>query len=174
MIEASNSIVASAGALRGVVEQASVSRSYASNPARVQEAASTNELPKAPYISPYISVNLDYDKAVLQIRDSDTGDVVQQFPSESRLAAQQRDLARDVVADDAGGLLLSDLPDAPIAGREVKQSSDVKSLDVVTVQQATSSVPANTVPQVAAAALSAGARTAGAGDASSGSVSVLA
>lgn len=177
MIESSNSIVVSAGTLRGVVEQVSVARSFASNPVRVQEAASVGELPKAPYISPFISVDMDYNKAVLQIRDSDTGDVVQQFPSESRLAAQQRDFARDLassqVQDD--GVLLPELDESPAASKGGKSSSsEIRSLDVVTVQQATSAKPANAAPQVAAAALSAGAKTAAPVSSSAGGVSVLA
>ncbi|MCB9988723.1 MAG: hypothetical protein H6868_05225 [Rhodospirillales bacterium] len=49
---------------------------------------------QAPYVSPYIHVDLNYDKAVLQIRDSDTGDVLNQFPSQKRLEALARDAAR--------------------------------------------------------------------------------
>lgn len=81
MIEAVNSVLSNASLSRGAAEQQSASRSYAANPERVQEAA------RVPYISNHISVDAKYQKAVLQIRDSDTGDVVRQFPTESQLKA---------------------------------------------------------------------------------------
>lgn len=84
MIEAVNSVVASSTVVRGQAEQVSVARSYAANPERVQEVA------KAPYVSPYIRVDVNFDKAVLQVRDSDTGDVLRQYPSESQLQAYRR------------------------------------------------------------------------------------
>lgn len=84
MIEAVNSVLSNAVLARGSAEQQSVARSFAANPERVQEVA------QAPYVSPYISVNVNYNKAVLQIRDGDTGDVVRQFPSESQLEAYRK------------------------------------------------------------------------------------
>ncbi len=54
------------------------------------ELESVNPAPQAPFVSPYISVDLNFNRAVLQIRDSDTGDVLRQFPSESRLEQIQR------------------------------------------------------------------------------------
>ena len=84
MIEAVNSTVSNATLVRGVAEQQSVARSFAANPERIQE------IPKAPFISPYIRVDTNFDKAVLLIRDSDTGDVIRQFPSESQLEAYRR------------------------------------------------------------------------------------
>lgn len=84
MIEAVNAVVATAPLARGPAEQQSVTRSFAANPERVQE------LPQAPYISPYIFMDVNFDRAILQIRDSDTGDVVRQFPSESQLEAYRR------------------------------------------------------------------------------------
>lgn len=84
MIEAVNSVLSNAPLARGSAEQQSTSRSFAANPERVQEVA------KAPYVSPYIHVDVNFDRAVLQIRDSDTGDVLRQFPSESQLKAYTR------------------------------------------------------------------------------------
>ncbi|AEP09103.1 hypothetical protein MICA_769 [Micavibrio aeruginosavorus ARL-13] len=45
---------------------------------------------QAPYISPYVHVDVNHDKAVLQLRDPDTGDVVRQIPSEPMLDAMRR------------------------------------------------------------------------------------
>lgn len=87
MIEAVNSVVSNAPLVRIAADQVNVARSFAANPDRAQEAAGS-DLPKAPYISPYISWSNDYGKAVLQIRDSESGEVVNQFPSETRLRAQ--------------------------------------------------------------------------------------
>lgn len=84
MIEAVNSVLANAPYTKAVVEQQSVVRSFAANPARVQEA------PQAPYISPYIHMDVNFDKAVLLLRDADTGDVVRQIPTEGQLEAYRR------------------------------------------------------------------------------------
>jgi len=80
MIEAVNSSVANASLSRGVATQVSA-------PAPAQSEPAT--LPVAPFISPRVSFDSTANKAVLQIRDSATGDVVNQFPSESRLRAIQ-------------------------------------------------------------------------------------
>lgn len=84
MIEAVNSVLSNASYTKVAVEQQSVARSYAANPQRVQEA------PQAPYISPYVVMDVNFDKAVLQLRDADTGDVVRQIPTESQLEAYKR------------------------------------------------------------------------------------
>lgn len=75
--------------LRGTADQVSVARSYAANPERIQET------PKAPYISPYVFVDVYFDKAVLQIRDSETGDVLTQFPAENQLEQARQRAAQD-------------------------------------------------------------------------------
>lgn len=85
MIEAVNSVLSNAPYTKAAAEQQSVVKSFAANPARIQEAVSA-----APYISLYIKVDTNFDKAVLQIRDSDTGDVVRQIPTESELEAYRR------------------------------------------------------------------------------------
>lgn len=85
MIEAVNSVLSNAPFTKAVVEQQSVATSYAANPARVQQAPI-----QAPYISLYIKVDTNFDKAILQIRDGDTGDVVRQIPTESQLEAYRR------------------------------------------------------------------------------------
>lgn len=81
MIEAVNSVLSNASATRVTAEQQSTARSLTANPDKVQEVA------KAPYVSPYVSIDRNANKAVLQIRDSDTGDVIRQFPTEGQLKA---------------------------------------------------------------------------------------
>lgn len=84
MIEAVNSTLSNAPLLRASVEHTDASR-LAANPARAQESAPP---PQAPYISPYIFLDVNLDKAVLQFRDGDTGDVLSQYPSETALRVQ--------------------------------------------------------------------------------------
>lgn len=84
MIEAVNSVVSNAQFVRGSAEQQSSAGDAA---AQIRESSAS--VPKAPYISPYIAIDTDSNSAVIQVRDSDTGDVVRQFPSESSLRARQ-------------------------------------------------------------------------------------
>lgn len=81
MIEAVNSVLSNASSTRAAVEQQSTTRTTAVNPDKVQETA------KTPFVSPYISLDRSSNRAVLQIRDSDTGDVLRQYPTESQLRA---------------------------------------------------------------------------------------
>ncbi len=92
MIEAVNSVLQSAPLVRGNTEQASTADSFAANPERVQKVA------QAPYVSPYVYVDVNFDKAILQLRDSETGDVVQSFPSDTTLESRARDAARQAEA----------------------------------------------------------------------------
>lgn len=85
MLEAVNSVLSNAPLTKAVVQQQSVATSFSANPARIQEASL-----QAPYISLYIKVDTNFDRAILQIRDSDTGDVVRQIPTESQLEAYRR------------------------------------------------------------------------------------
>lgn len=84
MIEAVNSTIAASSLTRAVAEQQSSAESFVANPERVQRVA------QAPFVSPYISVDTNFDRAVLQIRDSDTGDVLAQYPTQSQLEAYRR------------------------------------------------------------------------------------
>ena len=86
MIEAVNSVLANASLSRG-------SPVRASNAARV-EPQTVTQAPQAPYISPYIALDYNTNQAVIQIRDSDTGYVLTQFPSESRVRELQAEQAK--------------------------------------------------------------------------------
>jgi hypothetical protein len=76
MIEAVNSVVSNASLLRQSAQQAN------------SAAASNSSVPA--YLSLQIEVDTTFDTAVLQVRDSDTGDVLRQFPNESTLQSRQR------------------------------------------------------------------------------------
>lgn len=88
MLEAVNSVIQSAPVVRGNAEQISTSDSFAANPDRIQKA------PQAPFVSPYISVDSVNNAVVLQIRDGDTGDVKESFPSKTSLQAREQENRR--------------------------------------------------------------------------------
>ena len=92
MLEAVNSVLQTAPFVRSSAEQVSTADSFAANPERVQRA------PLAPYVSPYVFVDVNFDTAVLQLRNGETGDVEGQFPSQATLEAQARQAARQAVA----------------------------------------------------------------------------
>ena len=94
MLEAVNTVLQNASATRAAAEQVSTADSYAANPERTQRAA-----PQAPYVSPYIVVDVNYDKAVIQIRNGETGDVEGQYPSQSRLQQQARAAQSEIRAE---------------------------------------------------------------------------
>jgi hypothetical protein len=81
MIEAVNSALQNASLLRASAEQTSAAESFAANPARVQKVA-----PRGPSLSIFVDVN--YDTAVLQYRNVETRDVIDQIPSETLLQAR--------------------------------------------------------------------------------------
>lgn len=88
MIEAVNSTIANAALVRNIAEQVSSARLQSSSLAQERREVSA---PVAPYVSPYIKVDTEFDKAVLQIRDASTGDVIDQYPRETTMAARQRE-----------------------------------------------------------------------------------
>ena len=78
-------------------------QSNARNVLRAQEASkklqATAELKvhdrvEIPYISPFVHVDVTYDKAVLQLRDSSSGEVLEQFPSSKVLEERRVERAR--------------------------------------------------------------------------------
>ncbi|HRQ61954.1 MAG TPA: hypothetical protein PLO23_10685 [Alphaproteobacteria bacterium] len=87
MIEAVNSVIASTQLVRNGAEQAA---SVRPNVAQNIAAQPTESAPiiLAPYISPFVYVDNQFNKAVLQIRDSETGEVQRQFPSEETMRAR--------------------------------------------------------------------------------------
>lgn len=133
MLEAVNSTLSNASLIRGAAEQTSSTRSLAANPSKIQEVA------QAPYLSQYIHLDIDFDTAVIQIRNPDTGDVVRQIPSEPALEAARRQIAAQAV-----GLDTSDRV-AP-----TPQQSGQSTLNP-TVQQIAQPTPEAPAPQQAAA-----------------------
>ena len=167
MIEAVNSSVSSSAVLRATADQASTQRAQSANPARVQEAAEPlRDAPQVPYISPYIHLDLNYNKAVLQIRDSSTGDVVRQFPSEESLEVRRLQSLRQQQSSEPVEVEEAVTPEGRETTAQPSRSripGKSASADIITVQDVTSAPPANrsAPPQIATAAFSAGGQSAG-------------
>lgn len=85
MIEAVNSAIANSSLVRNVAEQAASARAPVAQAAPAPESGGNQTIILAPYISPFVYVDNQFNKAVLQIRDSETGEVQKQFPSEETL-----------------------------------------------------------------------------------------
>src|SRR6185436_5985341 len=82
-VEAVNSVLQATPVVRANAEQASAAQS----PVRVQQVA------LAPFISPYLTVDVTTNTPVFQIRDSDTGKVLDQIPSQLRVRTQVEESA---------------------------------------------------------------------------------
>ena len=77
MVEAVTSSVSNASLVRATAEQANIARSAA-------VAASKNiEVVQAPFVSPYIHVDNESNTVVLQIRNCETGKVIDQIPAKA-------------------------------------------------------------------------------------------
>ncbi len=160
MVDVVNSSLAGTQLLRADAGSRSVVSNATDNVASQALTESVSSGPQAPYVSLFISVDYDFDTAVIQVRDSATGDVEDQFPTESRLvelrrAQSQAELSRQRT-ESVDAQVSVDQSSAPIdVGGETPISSEI-----ITVQEVTSSAPvANTqqvTPQIAVATLSAG------------------
>lgn len=91
MVDAINTATANAPALRNIEQQEQSLRIEAPEPVA--------EFAQAPFISPVVSIDTRFDTAVLLLRNSESGDVVEQIPSESSLEASQRRQARETAAE---------------------------------------------------------------------------
>lgn len=120
MLEAVNSVLSNASYTKVVADQQSVANSFAANPDRVQQASL-----QAPYLSLYIKVDVNFDKAILQMRDNESGDVLRQIPSESQLEAYRRAQTSNAVRpatieeEDTVEISTSDIQSAETAGAPV-------------------------------------------------------
>lgn len=79
MIEAVKSTVANSALLRGSVEQSSTLNSYAANPDKLQISSQT------PYVSPTVRVDVNTKIAILEFRESVSGEILAQIPSEQAI-----------------------------------------------------------------------------------------
>lgn len=123
MIEAVNSAVANAALVRGTTDQAAQARPATAISVPSADAGGGRQVVLAPYVSPFVYVDAQFNKAVLQIRDSDTGEVQRQFPSEQTLQAR-------AVAEAAAR-------DSQLLDQELSSSSPAPSSSQGTLQSAT-------------------------------------
>ncbi|MCI5060236.1 MAG: flagellar protein FlaG [Alphaproteobacteria bacterium] len=126
MIEAVNSVIANSSVARAPAEQQSTARSLSANPDKVQEVA------EAPYVSPYISIDRSSSRAILQIRDSDTGDVLRQFPTEGQLKAYrtaQEATRREERAEALAGQTAQQPSPVSDAGSDFAPAQEVPSIE---------------------------------------------
>lgn len=79
MIEAVKSTVANSALLRASVEQSSTLNSFAANPEKVQQVS------QAPYVSPTVRVDVNTKIAILEFRESVSGEILAQIPSEQAI-----------------------------------------------------------------------------------------
>ncbi|NBX65982.1 MAG: hypothetical protein EBQ96_03195 [Proteobacteria bacterium] len=79
MIEAVKSTVANSTLLKGSVEQPSTLNSYAANPDKLQVTSQT------PYVSPTVRIDVNTKIAILEYRESVSGEVLAQIPSEQAI-----------------------------------------------------------------------------------------
>ena len=85
MIEAVNAVVSNSQILRSMAEQTATTQNLSANPARIQSAAIS-----APYLSPHVDYNGGNSKPIFVVRDSASGEVIKQFPSEAQIRAYTR------------------------------------------------------------------------------------
>lgn len=95
MVDATNSVALNALQLR--------SPDPAQNIESIQAAAISREpvqFTQAPFISPVVSIDTRFDTAVLLLRNSEDGEVLDQIPSENNLLREQRIQSQDIASRD--------------------------------------------------------------------------
>ncbi len=89
MIEAVKSTVASSALLRGNVDQSSTLNSFAANPDKLQQVS------QAPYVSPTVRIDVNTKIAILEFRESLSGQVLAQIPSEQAIRSYKLRQAKE-------------------------------------------------------------------------------
>ena len=87
MLESVTSTVSSAAALRAAPARSGTAQLGEASPTDFSQSVAQRT--GIPFISPFVVFDNNFDEAIIQIRDSATGDVVNQFPSEQTLARRQ-------------------------------------------------------------------------------------
>ena len=134
MIEAVNSTLQNAALLRASAEQSSNSDVFSANPA-------PQKIARAPSMSVY--VDIDYDTAVLQFRNAETRDVIDQIPSETLLQARARDEARHAEIQAQQAQPRSEQPEQP---PHQQQAQDVSAPSTPQTQTADAPAPRTSAP----------------------------
>jgi hypothetical protein len=143
MIEGVNASIASAALVRPAVDQVERVASYAANPTQVQRVAAP------PYLSLNVAMNYTIDKAVLQFRDAESGEVLSQIPSEKQIKAYRRAATQQPVI--------------------FEQKADTVEAQAAVVSSSAPSEPSADIPVVSASPSSGGTSEPAGGDTTSGS-----
>lgn len=136
MIEAVNSTLQNAVLLRASAEQSSNSDVFSANPA-------PQKIARAPSMSVY--VDIDYDTAVLQFRNAETRDVIDQIPSETLLQARARDEARHAEVQAQQAQPRSEQPD-PAPQQQQAQTAEIPAPSTPQTQTADAPAPRTSAP----------------------------
>ena len=162
MIEGVNSSLQAAQLLRANVQQTAETATFSADTAPVQKIA------RAPSMSIY--VDIDFDTAVLQFKNAETRDVVDQIPSETLLQNRARDEARRAALQEQSAQPRSETRETPNSAATTDVKVSAESGDSAKSAPAPAA-SAPTQQQIAAFAHAASAATSGTPQ---GKVSVLA
>lgn len=121
MIEAVNSAIQNATLLRASAEASGNADVFTANPARTQKIA------RAPSLSVYVDIN--YDTAVLQYRNAETRDVIDQIPSETLLQSRARDEARRAQIQQEAAQPRSEQESVPQAQQQTTPTPETQTAD---------------------------------------------
>lgn len=161
MIEAVNSVVSGASSARNIAVEANVSNAANSGFELGDQVA---RAPVAPFVSPYYAQDVNFDTTVVQIRDSETGDVLKQFPSEKVLEqrqalAERQQAVQETVNPEQASNAVSSSPSSPAL--QASESTAFRATAIA--QQGGQSGVVNSAgaaeAQIAIAAFSAGAQS---------------
>lgn len=133
MVASISSIAQNAQVLRSAAE------SQQEQQPRIQPVESAPQAPQAPFISPVVSVDTEFGTPVILLRDSDSGEVVTQIPSEPALQAQRRIEAQSEAARERAAELEANTQDIQARNAE-NNSGGQSSVDFVRSLQATRQV----------------------------------
>ena len=142
MIEAVNSSLQNAALLRASAEQSTNADVFSANPAPAQKIA------RAPSLSVYVDIN--YDTAVLQYRNSETRDVIDQIPSETLLQNRARDEARRAAVQQEAIRPRSEAPAPQTTAPQLKAEVSIPTPQTQTADAPAPRTSAPTQQQIAA------------------------
>ena len=114
MIEAVKSTVASSTMLKANADTLSATNGYAANPDKIQSVS------QAPYVSPTVRVDVLTKIAILEFRESLSGEVLAQIPSENAIRTYKM---REARGDAQLAAALTRKPEAGGEGSEVSAAT---------------------------------------------------
>lgn len=153
MVSSINTILANTPSLRNEAEQPSQNISVAEIEAAREAASDTQALERpqfvqAPFISPVVSIDSQFNTAILVLRNSDDGEIIDQIPSESALIARQRDESSPIlVQTDDGTSNIQNNVAQPFSTSDLLQSSPTISVSTE-AEINNSSVSANSLAAI--------------------------